>query len=153
MCAKFSDFWTPSSPLSLSHSRNLSILSSRFDQPVPSPQCRRHLSIAPYRSKPSWFRQDPWFPFPLKCHLQISRQILGTNTSPHIQFGRRAWQSVPHHIRVLLLQLLLQGLAEEMYPFSGQKKGFSVMRTSTTVLTGLTRVIAQEMCKRRPIQW
>ena len=34
--AKFLDFWTPP-PLSLSHSRNLSVLSSRFDQPPSLP--------------------------------------------------------------------------------------------------------------------
>ena len=44
---KFWDFWTPSL-LSLSHSRNLSVLSSRFGQPPPSPQCGRHRRITSY---------------------------------------------------------------------------------------------------------
>ena len=44
---KFSDLYFPLSPLSLSHSRNLSVLSSAFGGPPSPSQCRHHLYMPP----------------------------------------------------------------------------------------------------------
>ena len=58
--AKFSDYWTPSS-LSLFPSRNLSVLSSRFDQHPPSPSMRTSFKIGPSQ-KSGCYPNDPTTP-------------------------------------------------------------------------------------------
>ena len=45
--SKFSGFWTPSLPLSVPNSRNLPSFCQNLANPLPPPQCRRHLYIAP----------------------------------------------------------------------------------------------------------
>ena len=45
----FSHFWTPPFPLSLTHSHNLSVLLSHFEQPSPSSRALYHLWMGPKR--------------------------------------------------------------------------------------------------------
>ena len=45
--SKISGFWTPSLPLSVPNSRNLPSFCQNLADPLPPPQCRRHLYIAP----------------------------------------------------------------------------------------------------------
>ena len=46
--SKISGFWTPSLPLSVPNSRNLPSFGQKLGNPLPSPQCRRHMYIAFY---------------------------------------------------------------------------------------------------------
>ena len=45
--SRFLAFWTPSLPLSEPNSRNLPSIRQNLADPLPPPQCRRHLYIAP----------------------------------------------------------------------------------------------------------
>ena len=45
--SKTSGFWTPSLHLSVPNSRNLPSFCQNLADPLPPPQCRRHLYIAP----------------------------------------------------------------------------------------------------------
>ena len=55
MIATFLDFWTPSTharaPLSLSHSRNLSVLSYAFGVPPSPSKCGHHMYMPPETSR------------------------------------------------------------------------------------------------------
>ena len=45
--SKFSEFWTPSLPLSVPNPRNLPSFGQKLGNPLPPPQCRRHMYIVP----------------------------------------------------------------------------------------------------------
>ena len=51
--SKFSEFWTPSLPLSVPNPRNLPSFCQKLANPLPPLQSRRHMYIAPYFKIPA----------------------------------------------------------------------------------------------------
>ena len=92
MSAIFSGLWTPSTPpppLSVQNSCNLPSFGQNLANPLPPPQCRRHMYIVPYHKRPRLFNaQQDGSKEPMNA-LKMSHAISVTPEihSQHIDFN------------------------------------------------------------------